>query len=123
MVHALSTQSFELSTITGWLSGDSRRLTFVVTQNDAVKDITSDTLQWQLLRRPYHTRADAVLDETSDGVELTVIDGENGEFRVDVAADATDGLWGQHSQRVVVDPPSETRQSWRGDVVLEDGGQ
>ena len=123
MVHTLSTQSFELSAVTGWAAGDSRRLTFVVTQDGEAKNIESDTLEWQLLERPYHIRADAVLDDDSDGVTLSVLDGSAGEFRVVVDAGATVGLWGRYSQRVVVDPPGETRQSWRGDVVIEDAGE
>jgi len=123
MAHTLSTQAFELSAVTGWGAGDSRRLTFVVTQDGAPKDIDADTLAWQLLERPYHTRADAVLDDDSDGVTLSVLDAAAGEFRVVVDAETTVGLWGRYSQRVVVDPPGESRQSWRGDVVIEDAGE
>ena len=126
MVHTLSTQSFELSAVTGWAAGDSRRLTFVVTQDGEPKDIESDTLEWQLLERPYHDSSEAVLSGDDDGVEIrreTFVDAEAGEFRVDIDASATDGLWGEYTQRVVVDPLDETRQSWRGDVVIEDAGE
>ena len=126
MAYTLSTQSFELSAVTGWAAGDSRRLTFVVTQDDQPKNITDDDIRWQLLERSYHDSDGAVLSGDSDAVEIRrdgVVDAEAGEFRVDIGASATVGLWGEFSQRVVVDPPGETRQSWRGDVVIEDAGE
>ena len=126
MVTQLSPQRFDLPKIDGWAAGDSRRLTFVVTQDGAPKDIESDTLEWQLLERPYHDSSEAVLSGDDDGVEIrreTFVDAEAGEFRVDIDASATVGLWGEYTQRVVVDPLNETRQSWRGDVVIEDAGE
>lgn len=125
MVTQLSPQRFELPGIEGWAAGDSRQLSFVVTQDGAPKDITNDDVRWLLLERPYHDDADAVLSGESAGVEIrreTVVDPTAGEFRVDISESATVGEWGSYTQRVVVDPPLETRQTWRGPVVLEDAG-
>jgi len=44
---------------------------------------------------------------------------EAGEFRVDIDQGTTGELWGGYWQVVVVDPPGTSRQTWRGDVVLE----
>ena len=126
MVTQLSPQRFDLPKIDGWAAGDSRRLTFVVTQDGAPKDITPDDIRWQLLDRPYHDSVDAVLSGDSSGVEIrreTFVDAEAGEFRVDIGASATVGLWGEYTQRVVVDPAVDSQQSWRGDVVIEDAGE
>ena len=125
MVTQLSPQRFDLPKIDGWAAGDNRQLLFVVTQDGDPKDITTDDIRWQLLERPYHDSTDAVLSGESSGVEVRrdgVVDPEAGEFRVDIGASATSGLWGEYTQRVVVDPPSDTQQTWRGSVVIEDAG-
>ena len=125
MVTQLSPQRFDLPKIDGWAAGDNRQLSFVVTQDGEPKDITTDDIRWQLLERPYHDSTDAVLSGESSGVEIrtdSVVDPEAGEFRVDIAASATSGLWGEFTQRVVVDPPNDTQQTWRGGVVIEDAG-
>ena len=126
MVTQLSPQRFDLPKIDGWAAGDNRQLSFVVTQDGAPKDITGDDIRWQLLERPYHDNSDAVVSGDDDGVEIrreTFVDAEAGEFRVDIGASATVGLWGEYTQRVVVDPPLDSQQSWRGDVVIEDAGE
>jgi len=125
MVTQLSPQRFDLPKIDGWAAGDNRQLSFVVTQDGEPKDITADDIRWQLLERPYHDSDDAVLSGDFEGVEIRregVADAEAGEFRVDIGASATGGLWGEYTQRVVVDPPNDTQQTWRGGVVLEDAG-
>ena len=125
MVTQLSPQRFDLPKIDGWAAGDNRQLLFVVTQNGEPKDITADDIRWQLLERPYHDSTDAVLSGDSEGVEIRregVVEAEAGEFRVDIGASATVGLWGEYTQRVVVDPPNDTQQTWRGGVVIEDAG-
>ena len=125
MVTQLSPQRFDLPKIDGWAAGDNRQLSFVVTQDGDPKDITTDDIRWQLLERPYHDSDDAVLSGDSDAVDIrrdSVVDAEAGEFRVDIGASATVGLWGEYTQRVVVDPPNDTQQTWRGGVVLEDAG-
>jgi len=51
-----------------------------------------------------------------------VVDPVSGEFRVDIAEDATAGEWGQYWQLVVVDPPADSQQTWQGRVLLSDAG-
>ena len=68
-----------------------------------------------------HPEADA-----DSGVTIerdTVVDPAAGEFRVDIAEDALEGEWGATTQRVTVDPPGDSRQSWRGDVTLTAVGE
>jgi len=125
MPTTLDPTRFELPAIEGWPAGDSRQLSFSVEQGGAPKDITADTVAWYLLERPYHDLAEAVLSGDSTGVDLRteqVVDPSAGEFRVDVAEDATGELWGEYWQLVVVDPPGGSRQTWRGDVTLEANG-
>lgn len=125
MATKLTPQSFDLPAIEGWAAGDSRQLSFVVTQDGDPKDLTNDTVEWYLLARPYHDADEAVLSGDSEGVDIytdEVVDPTAGEIRVDIGESATVGEWGAYTQRVVVDPPGDSRQSWRGDVTLEDAG-
>jgi len=125
MPTTLDPTRFELPAIEGWPAGDSRQLSFTVEQGGTPKDITNDTVEWYLLKRPYHDLADAILSGESSGVEIfrdTVVDPTAGEFRVDVDEDATANEWGEYWQLVVVDPPGGSRQTWRGGVTLESRG-
>jgi len=120
----LSTTDADLPAIDDWVAGDSRRLQFTVETADGTpKDLSTDNLEWYLTRRPYQERSAAVLDDTDPEVEIVTsgaVDPTQGEFRVDVseAALSAVGAWGEHYQHVVVDPPDESRQSWRGRVVV-----
>lgn len=112
-----------LPTIEGWPAGDSRRLLFTVTQDGSPKDITNDTVTWELRTRPYESAGDTELDGSDSGVTIqtdTVVDPTAGEARVDIAEDATAGLWGDYWQVVTIDPPGDSRQSWTGKVVISD---
>lgn len=118
MVHELSPSRSTLPPVEDWRTLDSRRLRYVVAVNEdgLAKDLTNDSIYWELLRKPYHAREDAILTEESSGVTLQrdgVVDPEAGEFRVDVAEDVIES-WGPRWQRVTIDPPDESRQSWLG---------
>jgi len=127
MATQLTPQRFDLDAIEGWPAGNSRTLNFrVFVDTEATpKDITNDVIRWRLVERPYHDAADAVLDGETDGVDIRtegVVDPTAGEFRVDIGPGVTDALWGEYTQVVVVDPLAVSRQSWRGDVLIEDSG-
>jgi len=120
----LSTTDDEIPAIEDWLAGDARRLGFTVQTADGTpKDLSTDDLEWYLTRRDYQEASAAVLDDSDSEVTIVTsgaVDPTQGEFRVDVAESALSalGAWGPHYQHVVVDPPDETRQSWRGRVVV-----
>ena len=123
MPTTLDPDRFELPIIEGWPATDSRELLFTVTlADDTPKDLTNDTLEWALLEKPYHSRADAVITDGDSGVEIRtdVVDPTAGEFRVDIDEGTLSGSWGTHHQRVAVDPPDESKQTWQGRVVLSD---
>jgi hypothetical protein len=114
-------EDHRIDRIEDWVSGDSRRIRFEVSQDGSARDIADDDLSWRLSRRPYQ-RTDTELDDGSPGVEIvaeSVFDPATGTFEVRVAPDATGGLWGEYWQTVVVDPPGDTRQSWLGQVWIE----
>ena len=117
----------ELAPIDGWPADSSRELIFTVTLADgSPKDVTNDAVEWELLAKPYDGRADAILADADSGVTIQrdgVVDPTGGEFRVDIAEDALAGEWGEYTQRVTVDPPGDSRQSWRGDVTLTAVGE
>jgi hypothetical protein len=122
MVHEITPSRVTLAPIEAWPTGDSRTLAFTVAVDDqgTPKDLSNDTIRWSLLRKPYAERSDAVVTDADAGVTLQtdgVVDPTAGEFRVDVAEDVVTG-WGPRWQRVVVDPPDDSRQSWRGPVTL-----
>jgi hypothetical protein len=122
MVHEITPSRVALAPIEAWPTGDSRTLAFTVAVDDqgTPKDLSNDTIRWSLLRKPYAERSDAVVTDADAGVTLQtggVVDPTAGEFRVDIAEDAVTG-WGPRWQRVVVDPPDDSRQSWRGPVTL-----
>lgn len=122
MVHQLDPSRTRLPPIDDWLTRDSRTLRFTVAVDDqgTPKDLTNDTVRWALLRKPYAERADAILTDADSGVDLrtdTVVDPEAGEFRVDIESGTVTG-WGPRFQRVQIDPPDDTRQTWIGPVTL-----
>jgi len=120
--YELSPERDTLPTIEGWPSEDSRRLLFTVTQDGSAKDISNDTVEWELRTRPYQSAGDVVLDG-SDDVNIrreNIVDPTQGEARVDIAEGALSGEWGDYWHVVTVDPPGESRQSWTGKVVLTD---
>jgi hypothetical protein len=121
----LSPSRNELSVVDGWPQADSRQFSFVVTQDGSPKDISNDEIEWYLLTEPYDNLADAVLSPSNSRVEIrtsAVVDPTAGEFRVDIAEAEDSDLWGEYTQVVVVDPPGDSRQSWRGPVVIDDSG-
>ena len=116
---------FDLPELDEWPAGDSRQLNFTVETNGEPKDLSNDTIRWSLLPRPYSPLSDAVLDGDDAGVDIRtdqVVDPTAGEFRVDIAEGATAGLWGEYFQRVEINPPGDDRQSFAGDVIIEDLG-
>lgn len=121
MVHQLEPSRSTLPPIEDWRTSDSRELLYTVTLTDGTgKDITNDTVEWQLLRKPYHAPSNALLTDDSDGVTLHrdgIVDPTVGEFRIDVGED-TLSEWGSLWQRVVVDPVGGSRQSWLGRVTV-----
>jgi hypothetical protein len=122
MVHELTPSRSELPPIDDWRTRDSRTLAYTVAVDDqgTPKDLTNDTVRWALLRKPYDGRGEAILTDADDGVTLQtekVVDPEAGEFRVDVAEDTVVG-WGPRVQRVTIDPPGDSRQTWVGSVTV-----
>ena len=122
MVHELEPSRSELPPVDDWRTRDSRTLSYVVAVDEAgtPKDLTNDAVRWSLLRKPYHERDQAILTDESDGVDLrreSVVDPEAGEFRVDVTEDTVVG-WGPRFQRVTIDPPDASRQTWVGRVAV-----
>ena len=125
MPYELSPEENELDPIATWPAGDSRRLSFTVTQDGSPKDITNDGVEWWLAERPYDALADALLSTGDSRVTVqrdTVVDPTAGEFRIDIAEDPDADLWGSYYQVVVVDPPGDSRQSWVGPVVVDGSG-
>ena len=122
MVHELTPSRSELPPVDDWRTRDSRTLSYVVAvdEDGTPKDLTNDAVRWSLLRKPYHEREQAILTDESEGVDLrreSVADPEAGEFRVDVAEDTVVG-WGPRFQRVTIDPPDSSRQTWVGRVTV-----
>lgn len=122
MVHELSPSRSTLPPVEDWRTHDSRRLLYsvAVDSEGTPKDLTNDNIYWELLEKPYHPRGNAILTDESSGVTLwqdDVVDPTAGEFRVDVSEGAITE-WGRRWQRVTVDPPDESRQSWLGPIVL-----
>jgi len=110
-----------LPTIEGWPAEDSRRLLFVVTQDGSAKDISNDTVTWELRTRPYQSAGETVLDGSDSDVNIrreNVVDPTAGEARVDIDEGALSGEWGDYWQVVTVDPPGNSQQSWTGKVVV-----
>lgn len=104
-----------------WYAGDSRTLSFEVNQDDGTDlDITGASLTWQLFGDAYTTgSSNTEIDDGDSDVEITVTDASKGLFEVTVDQGATSGLWGEHHQRVTVDPKDDSKQTWRGSVIIE----
>jgi hypothetical protein len=114
-------EDHRIDRIEDWVAGDSRRIRFTVTQDGSPRDISNDTLEWRLSRRPYQ-RTDTELSDGDPGVEIisgSVFDPETGVFEVRIDSGVTSDIWGELYQTVVVDAAEDTRQSWLGEVWLE----
>lgn len=119
MVQELSPGTFRLDRIDEWYSGDDRTIEFaVVDGSGAAIDISGATERWMLVHRAYEDRADSVLDDGAADVTLAVTDAANGTWEVDVAADATAGLWGSYTQVVEVEDAGGDTDIWAGEVIL-----
>jgi len=123
MVTLEETSSIDLERIEDWFADDSRRITFTVTQNGTARDISNDDLSWALYERPYDfDTATPVVDDSDASVEIVrdpQFDPSNGKFQVRVDEGTLTDEDGELWQYVVVDPPGESRQSWRGSVFIE----
>jgi len=95
-----------------------------VTQDGDPRDITNDSVSWRLQRRPYDA-SETVIDGDSAGVTVNTdqtVDPTVGEIRVDIAEGTLTGEWGEYTQVITVDPPDDTKLTWRGGVLVEDTG-
>jgi len=121
MPHQLHPDATTLAAIEDWRTTDSRRLKFVVSQDGNTKDLTEDTLSWELRTRPYRSGGEVVIDDTDSAVTVRrdgTVDETAGEFRIDIDEGAVADEWGHFWQIVTVDPPGDSRQSWIGAVTL-----
>lgn len=123
MAHELNTYVSDLPAVEDWLAGDSRTLVFtVVDSSGSAVDISNATVSWSLHDRPYETDAStAVLSGSDSDVELVTdarVDTTAGEWEVRVDPSATTDLWGEFTQRPVVEQQDGSTASWRGEVVL-----
>ena len=111
MVYELEPSRSELPPIDDWRTRDSRTLSYVVTVDDdgTPKDLTNDAVRWSLLRKPYDGRADAILTDADDGVSVR----REGVVDADAVTE-----WGTAFQRVTLDPPDDSRQTWVGRVTV-----
>jgi hypothetical protein len=114
-------EDHRIDRVEDWVAGDSRRIRFTVTQNGSPRDITNDSIEWRLSRRPYQ-RTDTQLSDGDTGVTIiseSVFDPTTGVFEVRIDSGVTSDIWGELYQTVVVDAAEDTRQSWLGEVWLE----
>lgn len=122
----LAPDAATLPTIDGFPASDSRVLAFTVLLDDGTpRDISDDTVEWYVVEKPYTDIQTAIVDDASAGVEVVTdsrVDTTAGEFEVRIDEGTLAGSWGSVYQRVRVDAPGETRQSWTGEVVLSDDG-
>ena len=121
MPNELDTTRKELPPIRDALSGDSRQLAFTVVDGDGNSvDISDADVEWSL-----HTRAYAASETVLDGDDASVtiqtdgvIDPEEGEFRVDIDASASETLYGDYYHRPRIEQADGSVASWLGEIVL-----
>jgi len=118
-----TTSGLDVKRVDDWFANDSKRITFTVTQNGSARDISDDEITWGLYEDAYDFDTQTpVLDDTDGTVEIIrdpQFDPLNGKFQVRVEEGTLTDSWGDFWQFVVVDPPAESRQSWRGSVWIE----
>lgn len=97
-----------------YVEGESVRWEFTVTRDGSAYDLTNGSVEWYLLPNRGAPATDAVLDGSSSGVSVSIVDAAAG--RVDVVIDrgVTDGLADVYYQRLVVDDSQDGRQIYRG---------
>jgi len=125
MTRLEATNQGEIPRVEEWKNTDSRVLSFEVTQDGEPRDITGDTVTWELYLKPYNRPGvTPLLSDSEPDVNLVTsgagVDGTAGEFEVQVSEGGVSDLWGKVYQQVVVDPPDSSRQTFIGEVWLTD---
>lgn len=88
---------------------------YTVEEDGSAKDIGGATLEWYLLPDKHSDTADAELDHTDSGIDVSLTsDGSDGRFDVTIDQDVTTDLAGYHWQRVIVDDTGSGKQIWGG---------
>jgi len=124
MTRLEATKQGEIPRVEGWNNTDSRTFLYEVTQDGEPRDVSDEELSWALYLKPYsQPDVEPLIDETDPGVSIRLVfstTGKTSSFEVDVSEGAVSDLWGSLYQHVVVDPPDSSRQSFVGEVWLED---
>ena len=122
--HELDTTSFDLEPVDGVFAGESIEFRFQVTIDGTAKDITEDTLEFEVFDRAYES-SDLVLSDSDAGVEIIdtdpLADLENGKFRVRINEGVTDDLYGEYFAKPRVIPPesTDTMAEWRIRTLID----
>lgn len=109
----------QLDPVTHWIADDSKRfeLTLTDSDGDAVQPQGTDEINWRLQNTLEETATDAVIDESSSDVTVSIEDASAGRVDVFVAQD-NDVNPGEYWMRIEHDPAGDTKQSWRGRVRI-----
>lgn len=122
-MHDLDIYDHTLPDIDDAFSGDSRTLSFQVTDgNGDGVDISNATVTWGLWDREYlDDDADAELTQADSGVEVVTdnrVDTSIGQFEIRLDPQATEDLWGDFYHRPAVEQSDGSVASWRGVLTI-----
>lgn len=127
MTHQIHTDSphYRLDPIEDHVAGDSIIFgPYTVTEDDESRDLTNDTIEWYLFDTEHQSSPDdARISHEDGGVHIEdPADGggrEDGRVQIYVEQGVTDGHAGEKHFRVIIDPPDESRQTFKGRIDIE----
>lgn len=98
-----------------YVAGDTLIINYSVdTPAGTNKDIRNADVTWELLASGY-----TMLDDSTPNVDVTITDGINGYFTVEIGTGATSTLSGAHTTRVTIVDASDNQQTWHGKLRIE----
>lgn len=107
-----------MNRIDNYVQGESLDLVFIVEEDDSVKNISGADIVWEIADAK---GGDSVITQEDSGVEITIVNEEDGEFSVDIDGSVTEGLGGeQYWERVVVTDSSGNTQKWGSKLLIKE---
>ena len=123
MPHSLDPSAFILDDVVDFLAGDSRVLSFTLTDgNGNPVDVSNATIEYRWFEREYQT-GDSAAVLTGDDADVEIVtdnrvDTTAGEFEIRLDPSATVDLYGDYYQKARVVQEDESEASWVGRINI-----
>lgn len=105
-----------------YVGGESIIWKFDIKNEDGTdKDLSNGSAEWYLFNRRGQDTADALLDSSSTGVDVTITDTTAGKAEVRLSGSATEEYaGGRYWQRFIVTDANGNTQIWNGNFPIQE---